>query len=109
MVDTGNNDARTEGMSYGMMMCVQMNRKDLFDKLWTFSMRYMHLSSGVHQGYFAWSVQLGGKSFTKFNRYLIGDILSVTPTEIGFLALVLLAVVSVMKRLSVKQKNAVHL
>ena len=33
MVDTGNNDARTEGMSYGMMMCVQMNRKDLFDKL----------------------------------------------------------------------------
>ena len=61
MVDTGNNDARTEGMSYGMMMCVQMNRKDLFDKLWTFSMRYMHLSSGVHQGYFAWSVQLDGK------------------------------------------------
>lgn len=48
-------------MSYGMMMCVQMNRKDLFDKLWTFSMRYMHLSSGVHQGYFAWSVQLDGK------------------------------------------------
>ena len=46
MVDTGNNDARTEGMSYGMMMCVQMNRKDLFDKLWTFSMRYMHLSHG---------------------------------------------------------------
>ena len=22
--DTGNNDARTEGMSYGMMMCVQL-------------------------------------------------------------------------------------
>ena len=59
--DTGNHDVRTEGMSYGMMMCVQMNRKDLFDKLWTFSMRYMHLSSGVHQGYFAWSVQLDGK------------------------------------------------
>ena len=26
MVDTGNIDARTEGMSYGMMMCVQMKR-----------------------------------------------------------------------------------
>ena len=35
---------------------------------------------------------LGGGSFTKFNSYLIGDILSVTPAEIGLLALVLAAV-----------------
>ena len=35
---------------------------------------------------------LGGSSFTKFNKYLIGDILSVTPGEIGRLALVLLGV-----------------
>ncbi|MCI5993929.1 MAG: metal ABC transporter permease [Clostridiales bacterium] len=35
---------------------------------------------------------LNGNSFTKFNRYLIGDILSVTPGEIGLLALVLVAV-----------------
>lgn len=35
---------------------------------------------------------LGGSSFTKFNKYLIGDILSVTPNEIGLLALVLLGV-----------------
>lgn len=34
---------------------------------------------------------LGGGSFTKYNKYLIGDILSVTPGEIGLLALVLLA------------------
>ena len=34
----------------------------------------------------------GGGSFTKFNNYLIGDILSVRPAEIGILALVLLAV-----------------
>lgn len=27
MEDTGNHDVRTEGMSYGMMVCVQMNRK----------------------------------------------------------------------------------
>ena len=33
---------------------------------------------------------LGGNSFTKFNRYLIGDILSVTPSEIGMLAIILL-------------------
>lgn len=35
---------------------------------------------------------IGGGSFTKYNKYLIGDILSVTPTGIGLLALVLLAV-----------------
>ena len=60
MVDTGNNDARTEGMSYGMMMCVQMDRKDIFDKLWVFSDRYMRIASGPEEGYFAWSVRLDG-------------------------------------------------
>lgn len=35
----------------------------------------------------------GGGSFTKYNTYLIGDILSVTPGEIGMLALVLIGVV----------------
>ena len=46
-------------------------------------------STAVALGIFI--VTLGGRSFTKFNRYLIGDILSVTPGEIGLLALVLLA------------------
>ena len=36
---------------------------------------------------------LGGGSFTKYNKYLIGDILSVTPAEIGLLALLLIAVI----------------
>ena len=36
---------------------------------------------------------LGGGSFTKFNTYLIGDILSVTAKEILLLALVLVAVI----------------
>ena len=35
---------------------------------------------------------LGGSSFTKYNRYLIGDILSVTPTQIYLLSFVLLLV-----------------
>ena len=36
---------------------------------------------------------MGGGSFTKYNKYLIGDILSVSPAEIGTLALTLVAVV----------------
>jgi zinc transport system permease protein len=35
---------------------------------------------------------LGGGSFTKYNKYLIGDILSITAGEIGLLALVLVGV-----------------
>lgn len=35
---------------------------------------------------------LGGGSFTKYNKYLIGDVLSITPEEIGLLAVVLLGV-----------------
>lgn len=47
-------------------------------------------SSAVALGIFI--ATLGGGSFTKYNKYLIGDILSVTHGEIGLLALVLLAV-----------------
>ncbi len=47
-------------------------------------------STAVALGIFA--ATLNGGSFTKYNQYLIGDILSVTPAEIGALALVLLAV-----------------
>lgn len=36
---------------------------------------------------------LGGRSFTKFNSLLIGDILSVEPAKIGILALILVLVV----------------
>ena len=48
-------------------------------------------STAVALGIFV--ATMGGGSFTKYNKYLIGDILSVTPAEIGMLALVLLAVV----------------
>ena len=47
-------------------------------------------STAVALGIFIATID--GGSFTKYNKYLIGDILSVTPTEIGLLALVLLAV-----------------
>ena len=59
--DTGNHDARTEGMSYGMMMCVQMDRKEEFDRIWKWAMTYMYMDEGFHQGYFAWSVSPQGK------------------------------------------------
>ena len=48
-------------------------------------------SAAVALGIFV--ATLNGGSFTKYNKYLIGDILSVTSAEIGLLALVLLAVI----------------
>ena len=47
-------------------------------------------SAAVALGIFV--ATLGGGSFTKYNKYLIGDILSVSPGEIGMLALTLAAV-----------------
>jgi len=60
-MDTGNCDARTEGMSYGMLMCVLMNRKDYFDRMWKFVMDFMYMDEGFLKGYFAWSVAPDGK------------------------------------------------
>ena len=47
-------------------------------------------STAVALGIFV--ATLNGGSFTKYNQYLIGDILSVTPEEIGLLALTLVCV-----------------
>ena len=58
--DTGNHDARTEGMSYGMMMCVQMDRKEEFDRIWKWAKTYMYMDSGENEGYFAWSCKTDG-------------------------------------------------
>ena len=62
--------------------------------------RTTHASETIISMFSSTAVALGiliatmnGSSFTKFNKYLIGDILSVTPGEIGLLAVVLVLVV----------------
>ncbi len=53
--DLKNHDARTEGLSYGMMIAVQLNKKDLFDRIWRWSKKYLQHQNGPREGYFAWS------------------------------------------------------
>ncbi len=60
IMDIGHKDVRSEGMSYGMMMCVQLDKKAEFDKLWTWAKKYMQHSDGLDKGYFAWSVKPNG-------------------------------------------------
>lgn len=58
--DLKNHDVRTEGMSYGMMIAVEMNRKDIFDRLWRWAQRYMLIRQGPMAGYYAWSCKTDG-------------------------------------------------
>ena len=58
--DLKNNDVRTEGMSYGMMIAVQLDRKDIFDRLWRWAKKHMQHKNGPNEGYFAWSCKTDG-------------------------------------------------
>ena len=62
MTDWANNDARSEGMSYGMMIAVQMDKKREFDALWNWSNTYMLITDpkNPNVGYFAWSMNTDG-------------------------------------------------
>ncbi|HXE08374.1 MAG TPA: glycosyl hydrolase family 8 [Acidobacteriaceae bacterium] len=62
ITDWANNDARTEGMSYGMMIAVQLNHKHEFDAIWNWSNTYMLVTDPANPnvGYFAWSMNTDG-------------------------------------------------
>lgn len=81
-------------------MGVAVGLSVVFALLFTYVQRKSTLSGDTVIGVFSSTAvafgifisTFGGGSFTKFNSYLIGDILSVTPVEIGLLAVVLVLV-----------------
>jgi oligosaccharide reducing-end xylanase len=58
--DIANNDVRSEGMSYGMTIAVQLDKKAEFDAIWNWAKTYMYHDSANHpaRGYFSWSVRV---------------------------------------------------
>jgi len=62
ITDWNNNDVRTEGMSYGMMIAVQLNKKREFDAIWNWAKTYMQITDPKNPsvGYFAWSMSTDG-------------------------------------------------
>ena len=59
--DTGNQDVRTEGMSYGLMICLQMGDREKFDKIWRWAKKYMQYKKGdQREGLFAWQCETNG-------------------------------------------------
>ena len=61
ILDVNNNDVRTEGMSYGMMICVQLDRQEEFNKLWKWAKTYMQFpETDERRGYFSWQCNKDG-------------------------------------------------
>lgn len=48
-----------------MMMAVQMNRQDIFDRIWKWTDRYMRNHEGPFKGYFAWHCTLDGEKISE--------------------------------------------
>jgi oligosaccharide reducing-end xylanase len=59
--DIGHDDVRSEGMSYGMIIAVQMDKQEEFDRLWKWAKTYMYHTNGPYEGYFAWHCTPEGK------------------------------------------------
>jgi oligosaccharide reducing-end xylanase len=62
ITDWANHDVRTEGMSYGMMIDVQLNKKAEFDAIWNWAKTFMYISDpkAPSYEYFAWSCKTDG-------------------------------------------------
>jgi oligosaccharide reducing-end xylanase len=61
MLDVGHSDVRSEGMSYGLMIAVQMDKQAEFDRLWKWAKTYMYHEDGQYAGYFSWHNTLDGE------------------------------------------------
>jgi oligosaccharide reducing-end xylanase len=59
--DINNHDVRSEGLSYGMMIAVQLNKQDEFNRIWKFARHYMYHDAGPLRGYFAWHTAYDGR------------------------------------------------
>ena len=60
--DIQHTDVRSEGMSYGMMIAVQLDKKAEFDALWNWSMTHMYQKDPKHPsyGFFSWQMNYDG-------------------------------------------------
>jgi oligosaccharide reducing-end xylanase len=68
ITDIKHHDVRTEGLSYGMMIAVQMNKKTEFDALWNWSKTYLYVAETNHPsfGFFAWQARTNGVRMSQF-------------------------------------------
>lgn len=60
--DVGNGDVRSEGMSYGMMITVQLDKQAEFNAIWNWAKTYMYhgATNDPAYGFFSWSMMTNG-------------------------------------------------
>ena len=58
--DILHDDVRTEGMSYGMMIAVQLDKKEEFDRIWRWAKTFMQHRTEPRKTYFAWHCKTNG-------------------------------------------------
>ena len=81
ILDTGSNDVRTEGMSYGMMISVQLDKPEVFDRLWRWSKEHMaYDADSPWDGYFCWQclpdgTKIGGSNASDGELYYVTSLL----------------------------------
>lgn len=65
ILDVNNNDIRSEGMSYGMMICVQMDKQKEFNRLWKWVKNHMQFQEGPLKGFISWQINTDGSNASK--------------------------------------------
>jgi len=73
ILDVADNDVRTEGMSYGMMIAVQMNEQTYFDALYKWAVTYMRYNNPSSPNWLYYNWQLSSN----------GTVLGTTPASDG--------------------------
>lgn len=68
ITDVNHHDVRTEGLSYGMIIAVELDKKPEFDALWNWSKTYLYHSSPAHPsyGFFSWEAKTNGVTMSEF-------------------------------------------
>jgi oligosaccharide reducing-end xylanase len=68
ITDIKHNDVRTEGLSYGMIIAAELDKKAEFDALWNWSKTYLFVAETNHPcfGFFAWQAKTNGVRMSQF-------------------------------------------
>lgn len=62
--DIANGDVRTDSMGYGMIVTVQLNQREVYDKLWSWAKTHMMVDSGPARGLLSWNCDTAGSNCT---------------------------------------------
>jgi oligosaccharide reducing-end xylanase len=60
--DVFHGDVRTEGMGLGMIICVELDKRDEFDRLWRYAKATLAVADGAAKGYFNSQCQVPGSN-----------------------------------------------